>query len=122
MSHPWSLALFFVLDRSMKGNTDVVKLLLIDYKANPNLTDVHGSSALYEAVKNGHESIIDLLLDKHGKLCMEESLAASVLCQAVHDGDILFLRRLLRARIPVNAADYDMRTAAHIAVRSLYVR
>lgn len=102
----------------MKGNADVVKLLLNDYKANPNLTDVHGSSALYEAVKNGHESIIDLLLDKEAKLCMEESLAASILCQTVHDGDILFLKRLLRAKIPVNAADYDMRTAAHIAVRS----
>jgi ankyrin repeat protein len=46
---------------------------------------------------------------------MQDSLAASVLCQAVSDGDILFLRRLLRANIQVNASDYDKRTAAHIA-------
>jgi ankyrin repeat protein len=46
---------------------------------------------------------------------MQESLAASVLCQAVFDGDIVLLKRLLRAGIQVNAADYDKRTAAHIA-------
>ena len=99
---------------SMKGNAEVVKMLL-DYNANPNLVDVHGSSALYEAVKNGHEAIIDLLLEYNAQLCLETHLAASILCQAVSDGDMLFLKRLLRARIPVNAADYDKRTAAHIA-------
>lgn len=122
---------------SMKGNMDVVKMLL-EYKvsviceslltfnssltsfvnlaqANPNLSDMHGSTALYEAVKNGHESIIDLLLKHEANLCMTESLAASVLCQAVFDGDILLLKRLLRAGIQVDAADYDKRTAAHIA-------
>ena len=37
------------------------------------------------------------------------------LCQAVFDGDILLLKRLLQAGIDKNAADYDKRTAAHIA-------
>ena len=99
---------------SMKGNAQVVQMLL-DYNADPNMVDVHGSSALYEAVKNGHEDTIDLLLKFNAELCMETHLAASFLCQAVSDGDMLFLKRLLRARIPVNAADYDKRTAAHIA-------
>lgn len=89
--------------------------MLLDYKADPNLTDMHGSSALLEAVKNGHENTMNLLFNHGAKLCMEESLAASVLCQAVFDGDILLLKRLLRAGIQVNAADYDKRTAAHVA-------
>jgi ankyrin repeat protein len=46
---------------------------------------------------------------------MTDSLAASILCQAVYDGDIIVLTRLLRAKIQVNASDYDKRTAAHIA-------
>ncbi len=46
---------------------------------------------------------------------MSESLAASTLCQAVFDGDIPMLKRLLKAKIQVNACDYDKRTAAHIA-------
>jgi ankyrin repeat protein len=102
---------------SMRGNTDVVKLLLERYHADPNLADVHGSTALMEAVKNAREDTMELLLKYRAKLCVKEndSTMASVLCQTVMDGDILFLRRLLRANINVNAADYDKRTAAHIA-------
>ena len=53
---------------------------------------------------------------KHGaKLCMDESQVASSLCQAVFNGDILTLRRLLQTRMQVNAFDYDGRAASHIA-------
>jgi len=99
---------------AMKGNVDVVSKLL-DYQANPNLVDVHGSTALYEAVRNGHEQVMNVLLKHNASLCMGVSLAASTLCQTVFDGDVLQLRRLLRAGIQVNAGDYDKRTAAHIA-------
>ena len=84
-------------------------------QADPNLIDMHGSTALLEAVKNGNEAIMEVLLENKAELCMNESLAASVLCQAVFDGDIVLLKRLLRAGIQVNAADYDKRTAAHVA-------
>lgn len=76
---------------------------------------MHGSTALLEAVKNGNETTMNLLFKHGAQLCMPESLAASVLCQAVFDGDMMMLRRLIRAGIEVNAADYDKRTAAHIA-------
>ena len=76
---------------------------------------MHGSTALLEAVKNGYEETMKVLLEHNAKLCMPESLAASVLCQAVFEGDIVLLKRLLQAGIQVNASDYDNRTAAHIA-------
>ena len=98
----------------MKGNTDICKLLL-KYKANPNLTDIHGSTALLEAVKNSHKEAIKVLSTHDAKLCLNQNRAASILCQAVFDGDILLLKRLVQAQIPVNASDYDKRTAAHIA-------
>jgi ankyrin repeat protein len=99
---------------SMKGDADAAKLLL-QYKACPNKIDMHGSSPLLEACKSGNEDVMELL-SKHGaKLCMSESQAASVLCQSVFDGDILYLKRLLKAGIDINAADYDKRTASHIA-------
>lgn len=79
------------------------------------MADMHGSTALLEAVKNGHEGTIELLFKHKAELCMPESLAASQLCQAVFDGDCKLLKRLLKAKIQVNAADYDKRTAAHIA-------
>ena len=100
---------------SMKGQTDVVKKLLEEYNANVNLVDVNGGSALYEAAKHGHDSTMDILIRNNAKLCMTESFAASTLCQLVFEGDATTLRRLLLAKINVNAADYDRRTAAHIA-------
>ena len=90
---------------AMKGNNEVVQMLL-EYKASPNLTDMHGTTALMEAVKNGHEKTVSLLQNYGAELCMKEELAASVLCQAVFDGDILLLKRLVRAGIQINAADY----------------
>ena len=77
--------------------------------------DVHGSSALYEATRNGHTDSMALLINHGAKLCMEQHQAASTLCQAVFDGDIVRLRRLLEAGIQVDAFDYDKRAAVHIA-------
>ena len=96
---------------SMKGNAETVQKIL-DYDANPNLTDMHGSSALYEAARNGHEDVMDILLKNNASLCMDEGQAAGKLCAFIYDGDILSLRRLLKAKIQVDAADYDKRTGA----------
>jgi ankyrin repeat protein len=76
---------------------------------------MHGTSALYEATKNGHDETMEVLLDHDAQLARSEGLAASTLCQVVCNGDIMTLRRLLKAGIQVNAADYDKRTAVHIA-------
>jgi CRP-like cAMP-binding protein len=96
------------------GCTDAAKKLL-EYQANPNLVDIHGTTALFEAVKNGHDATMEVIMEHGGKLCMEESKAASVLCQTVFNGDSITLRRLLQAKIQVDAGDYDRRTAVHIA-------
>jgi ankyrin repeat protein len=96
----------------------VVQKLLATYRADPNLADIHGSTALNEAVKCGHEDTIQVLLDYQASLCMDEATAASTLCQVVYDGDVKKLRRLLKSGIQVNASDYDSRTASHIAVRT----
>lgn len=99
---------------AMKGNSETVQKLL-ECGANPNLVDMHGSSALYEATRNGHDDSIKVLLKHGASLCMKEDTAASKACQAVFDGDMLTLRRLLQAGLAVDAGDYDMRRAAHIA-------
>ena len=100
---------------AMKGNTEVVSELL-GYGADPNLVDMHGSSALYEAARNGHDGdTMEALLREGAELCMDDGLAASVLDRAVFDGNMPLLRRLLKARIPVDACDYDQRRAVHLA-------
>ena len=94
-------------------NYAVAKLL--EYGANPNLIDVHGYSSLYIATMKNHENIIALLITHEAELSLSEILSASTLCRIVHDGDNALLQRFIKAKIQVNAADYDKRTAAHIA-------
>jgi len=53
---------------------------------------------------------VKLLVKNGAKISMKENLAASILCQAVYDGDITLLRRLVDAGISVNASEYDRRT------------
>jgi ankyrin repeat protein len=71
--------------------------------------------ALFEAVKNNHEDVVEILLEHGADSSMSGSLAATSLCQAVDDGDFFMFKRLLVAKIHVNASDYDKRTAVHIA-------
>lgn len=56
-----------------------------------------------------------LLVKNGAKITMKENIAASILCQAVYDGDITLLRRLVDAGVSVNAADYDKRTGECIS-------
>jgi CRP-like cAMP-binding protein len=99
---------------SMNGNAEAVALLL-EQHANPNMTDVHGTTALYEACKGNHEECMKILLKFGGSLCLTEDAAATKLCQCVFDGDILMLSRLCKAGINPDSGDYDRRRALHIA-------
>jgi ankyrin repeat protein len=77
--------------------------------------DMYGTSALAEATQSGHEEAMNLLLGHGAELCLDEGEAAGKLRKMVFDGDIAHLRRLLLAKIQVDAQDYDRRTASHIA-------
>jgi ankyrin repeat protein len=87
----------------------------LEYGADPNLKDVHGNSALYEATKNNNDDVVEIVLKHGGELALSRSLSASALCNAVYEGDIKCLERLLKANVEINATDYDKRTATHIA-------
>lgn len=97
-----------------KGNTNVVETIL-RYGASPNLVDLHGLSALYEATRNGHDEVVELLLKNDAQLEISESEAAFRACQVVYDRNLVGLRRLLKAGLPVNVADYEKRRPLHVA-------
>eukprot|EP00775_Hariotina_reticulata_P006152 gene6152-6389_t len=99
---------------SSKGHLLAVKQL-VAAGAAVNATDNQGTTALLEAVKAGHDDVIDALVWAGARLCMPPVMAAAYLCTAVYDGDTLKLKRLLQAGANANAADYDKRTALHIA-------
>jgi ankyrin repeat protein len=99
---------------SMRGNIDAV-LKLLHYDANPNLVDANGTTALMEATRCGHDDVADVLMDHGATLQLIGPCAAGILCQTVFEGDMVKLRRLLKAKIMPDVCDYDKRTAAHIA-------
>ncbi|CAJ1932850.1 unnamed protein product [Cylindrotheca closterium] len=102
---------------SMKGNIDTIEKLL-EYGADPHLKDHHGTCALLEAIENGHDVAIDILLNERTHPDMhwlDDARASGLLNQAVSDGDIQKLQRLIKANVNLDAGDYDMRRPIHIA-------
>lgn len=89
--------------------------LLLEAGARPEMTDNFGSSALLEACTYGHDATIDILVQHGARLGSDGVEDASLLCTCVYEGNMPKLRRLLRAGLPVNAFDYDRRTATHIS-------
>ncbi|GFR50887.1 hypothetical protein Agub_g13177, partial [Astrephomene gubernaculifera] len=96
------------------GHEGVVRLLL-DHGAKADQLDAFGNSALTEACKAGNDKEIELLLNYGASLGVNSLQVAGTMCTAVFEGDLIKLRRLLRAGAPPDACDYDRRSALHIA-------
>lgn len=97
-----------------EGHQPVVQLLL-DAGADPAFHDNFGTTAMMEAVKGAHDLIIDLMLMHGATLGMDGIQVASQMCTCAFEGDLVQLRRLLRAGAPPDACDYDKRCGLHIA-------
>ena len=64
----------------------------------------------------GGDSLCRLDAHKHSvylTLCLLQ--AATVLCTCVFDGNMPLVKRYLAAGVPIDAGDYDLRTALHIS-------
>ena len=80
-----------------------------------NARDRWGNTPLCDCVREGHARLAKLLLEHGGKLHYEPSRAASELCEHAGAGRLETLTLLLDCGVPASAADYDARTACHIA-------
>lgn len=87
--------------------------LLIEARADVNAVDAYGGTPLHDAFRNGH-ACSRLLLD-HGAQLGEQFDAARALCEAAAADDVKTVGRLLAHKCDVNVADFDGRTALHIA-------
>lgn len=95
-----------------EGKLEVISFLL-DSHANPNFKDRWGGMPLEDAIQNNHSVAAQLIFSKRGSLRQE--LAAGWLCDAASAGNIVKLQQLAENSVDVNLADYDARTALHLA-------
>ena len=87
--------------------------LLEDMHADANRTDAFGNTPMQEAAKGNYKAIIDLLASHGGTMKLADP--GTILCNATFACDLPLLRNLLAGGVPPDSADYDLRTALHIA-------
>lgn len=96
------------------GHQAMVKFLLRQKSTVVNCADRFGISPLDEASKKKNEAICQLL-KKHGATAMTSS-SGFTLCTAAASNNQAKLEELQMSGVDLSAADYDGRTALHLAV------
>eukprot|EP00943_MAST-04B_sp_MAST-4B-sp1_P004130 g4130.t1 len=95
---------------------DTVKFFIDVIHADVNFKDNFGRTALREAIEsNADGAVISYLVSKGAKLDISKNEAASKLCSLVEENNLSALKKWINGGVDINVADYDKRTALHIA-------
>jgi len=97
---------------SCEGHLPAVQLLL-EHKADVSAKDRFGWNPLDDAVRHGHKEVQAALREAGAKLSLSDMGVR--MCQAAADGDGETLEVLLVNGVHSSTADYDSRTALHLA-------
>jgi len=95
-----------------EGHVGIVSHLL-SAKADLEARDRFGGTALHDAIRHKHPDVCKLLKDAGCQLIGMD--IAILLCESSSTGDIESLKALLENGVNPNLADYDGRTALHLA-------
>lgn len=82
-----------LMGATYKGQTDLVKLLL-ENKANPNLVDANGASALILATQNSNLELINLLLKYKADKTFKTNVGKTAFEYAVFSGNEIIINAL----------------------------
>lgn len=99
-----------------EGRDELVKFLL-ENSADITAKDSKGNTPLNDAVRH-HQDSTARVLRGHApgiSLAMQGNASGVALCEAAFNGDLTHIKRLLENGVGINDADYDERTALHLA-------
>ena len=88
---------------------------LLKKHADHSAKDRWGGTPLSDAVREGHLECAELLREAGAELGYDELTASGELCDSARKGKVEHVKMLLKCGADVNAADYDLRTCAHLA-------
>ncbi|XRB09682.1 potassium channel skor [Pycnococcus provasolii] len=94
------------------GHLHIVRALL-DLGANWNVQDRYGGTPLDDAIRHEHDHVVTFLQQRGAVMDLED--AGNKLCDCAARGDLAALKRFVESGVDPNAADYDKRTALHLA-------
>jgi len=97
------------------GHLDIVKYLVHTVEAiNVNVQDSQHNTPYTEALKSEHRNVADFLLSK-GATELNDTVTGSQLCKAAFNGDLDSIKQAVKEGKSLRSADYDGRTALHLA-------
>ena len=93
-----------------KGNCVQVSRFIKNDGIDVNAMDLDGRRAICVSAENGHESVLDLLIENEADLDLTDMNGQSALWWASRYGHEKVVRRLLSKGAPVDSADFDGQT------------
>lgn len=102
---------------AVHGHQHIVEACL-ELGADPKILDQAGEGALELAVSRSHEGCCRALQKAGARLTWDKPRMAAELCECAQHGHLEQLKLLLTCGADVTAADYDARTALHLASAS----
>jgi serine/threonine protein kinase/ankyrin repeat protein len=103
-----------------EGFVDIA-VCLLEHGAEVNARDRWGSTPLSEAIRFRHEHCAQVLRDQYGGRIFDQK-SHFELIDAVARGDIAAVRSFIGEGVDVRQADYDRRTALHLAAAEGYTQ
>ena len=97
------------------GHLKMVRHLVMNHGADLAGKDCYGGTPLADAVRHKHDAVTAFLRSQGGSLGSDMDNAAEQLCRAGATDDVPALKRLIENLVDPNKADYDKRTALHLA-------
>jgi len=73
-------------------------------------------SALYLACFHRNSEVIELLVENGATFNAPDRILAQILLDAGKDGDLEFVKHLVKCQGNINVVDYDKRNLGHLAV------